>query len=236
MVNYLLSSPVSAKKKVFDKLFSGFVGFFLWLAKNGNLWPPESCQSVQKWLKQNETKSDIQYISSNGGLFEFVPLWCVKVGCNRGKLQQISAIIPLKWLGEKPQCEYSEKRLWFYDITFPPALCVSISPLLSSPLGLNLFRSVPPAGHDFCSEGHSCMEHSDCVNLEAGDCCVCKDGFRPLRDDNAYCEGRAKPWLLGEVYGLWNSGCGFIFVNMPKLHHGGHKRALGFCLHFRRMW
>ncbi|CAM9175063.1 unnamed protein product, partial [Lampetra planeri] len=43
-------------------------------------------------------------------------------------------------------------------------------------------------GHDFCSEGHSCVEHSDCVNLEAGDCCVCKDGFRPLRDDNAYCE------------------------------------------------
>uniref|UniRef100_A0A671YP88 Neural EGFL like 2 n=1 Tax=Sparus aurata TaxID=8175 RepID=A0A671YP88_SPAAU len=68
------------------------------------------------------------------------------------------------------------------------SLCVSISPLLSSPLGLNLFRSVPPAGHDFCSEGHSCMEHSDCVNLEAGDCCVCKDGFRPLRDDNSYCE------------------------------------------------
>ncbi|XP_061140275.1 protein kinase C-binding protein NELL2 [Syngnathus typhle] len=43
-------------------------------------------------------------------------------------------------------------------------------------------------GHDFCSEGHGCVEHSDCVNLEAGACCVCKDGFRPLRDDNAYCE------------------------------------------------
>ncbi|KAI9519722.1 Protein kinase C-binding protein nell2 [Dissostichus eleginoides] len=43
-------------------------------------------------------------------------------------------------------------------------------------------------GHDFCLEGHGCVEHSDCVNLEAGDCCVCKDGFRPLRDDNAYCE------------------------------------------------
>lgn len=35
------------------------------------------------------------------------------------------------------------------------------------------------------------MEHSDCVNLEAGGCCVCRDGFRPLRDDNAYCEGEA---------------------------------------------
>ncbi|MED6246317.1 Protein kinase C-binding protein nell2 [Ataeniobius toweri] len=48
-------------------------------------------------------------------------------------------------------------------------------------------------GHDFCLEGHGCMEHSDCMNLEAGDCCVCKDGFRPLRDDNAYCEGTT--WL-----------------------------------------
>lgn len=74
---------------------------------------------------------------------------------------------------------------WYIDINFPP--------LHSSPLDLNFFTSVPSAGHDFCSEGHSCMEHSDCVNLEAGDCCVCKDGFRPLRDDNAYCEGTA--WL-----------------------------------------
>uniref|UniRef100_A0A673ZXY5 Neural EGFL like 2 n=1 Tax=Salmo trutta TaxID=8032 RepID=A0A673ZXY5_SALTR len=43
-------------------------------------------------------------------------------------------------------------------------------------------------GHDFCAEGHSCVEHSDCINLEAGARCSCKDGFRPLRDDNAYCE------------------------------------------------
>lgn len=60
----------------------------------------------------------------------------------------------------------------------------------------NLFISAPPAGHDFCSEGHGCMEHSDCVNLEAGGCCVCRDGFRPLRDDNAYCEGEASLWLM----------------------------------------
>uniref|UniRef100_A0AAX7UF04 Neural EGFL like 2 n=1 Tax=Astatotilapia calliptera TaxID=8154 RepID=A0AAX7UF04_ASTCA len=53
---------------------------------------------------------------------------------------------------------------------------------------LSPFSSLPPVGHDFCSEGNGCMENSDCVNLEAGDCCVCKDGFRPLRDDNAYCE------------------------------------------------
>uniref|UniRef100_A0A8C7IZB9 Neural EGFL like 2 n=1 Tax=Oncorhynchus kisutch TaxID=8019 RepID=A0A8C7IZB9_ONCKI len=43
-------------------------------------------------------------------------------------------------------------------------------------------------GHDFCAEGHGCVEHSDCINLEAGARCSCKDGFRPLRDDNAYCE------------------------------------------------
>ncbi|MBN3317000.1 NELL2 protein, partial [Atractosteus spatula] len=43
-------------------------------------------------------------------------------------------------------------------------------------------------GHDFCAEGHSCMENSECVNLEAGACCSCKDGFRALREDNAYCE------------------------------------------------
>uniref|UniRef100_A0A6Q2ZCF6 NEL-like protein 2 n=1 Tax=Esox lucius TaxID=8010 RepID=A0A6Q2ZCF6_ESOLU len=45
-------------------------------------------------------------------------------------------------------------------------------------------------GHDFCAEGHSlsCMENSECVNLEAGSCCRCKDGYRALRDDSAYCQ------------------------------------------------
>ncbi|XP_031439105.1 protein kinase C-binding protein NELL2 [Clupea harengus] len=45
-------------------------------------------------------------------------------------------------------------------------------------------------GHDFCAEGHSqsCVENSDCVNLEAGACCSCKDGYRALRDDSAYCQ------------------------------------------------
>lgn len=91
---------------------------------------------------------------------------------------------------------WKEATLWthrYSDTTFPPALHASITPLVCPPLGLNLFLCGPPAGHDFCSEGHGCAEHSDCVNLEAGDCCVCKDGFRPLRDDNAYCEGMA--WL-----------------------------------------
>lgn len=43
-------------------------------------------------------------------------------------------------------------------------------------------------GHDFCAEGNTCMEHSDCVNLDAGASCTCKEGFRSLRPDNAYCE------------------------------------------------
>uniref|UniRef100_A0A8B9JYV4 Neural EGFL like 2 n=1 Tax=Astyanax mexicanus TaxID=7994 RepID=A0A8B9JYV4_ASTMX len=43
-------------------------------------------------------------------------------------------------------------------------------------------------GHDFCAEGNTCMEHSDCVNLDAGASCSCKEGFRSLRPDNAYCE------------------------------------------------
>lgn len=78
-----------------------------------------------------------------------------------------------------------------YSTRLLSAISLSLSVCRPPPSPLNLFVSVPPAGHDFCSEGHSCMEHSDCVNLEAGDCCVCKDGFRPLRDDNAYCEGTA---------------------------------------------
>uniref|UniRef100_A0AAQ4RL43 Neural EGFL like 2 n=1 Tax=Gasterosteus aculeatus aculeatus TaxID=481459 RepID=A0AAQ4RL43_GASAC len=90
------------------------------------------------------------------------------------------------------ECQREWKAtLWthrYSDTTFPPAPHASITPLVCPPLGLNLFLCGPPAGHDFCSEGHGCAEHSDCVNLEAGDCCVCKDGFRPLRDDNAYCE------------------------------------------------
>ncbi|XP_066524006.1 protein kinase C-binding protein NELL2a [Hoplias malabaricus] len=43
-------------------------------------------------------------------------------------------------------------------------------------------------GHDFCVEGNICMEHSECLNLDAGASCSCKEGFRPLRADNAYCE------------------------------------------------
>ncbi|XP_074840172.1 protein kinase C-binding protein NELL2 isoform X1 [Carettochelys insculpta] len=43
-------------------------------------------------------------------------------------------------------------------------------------------------GHNFCAEGHSCKEHSVCRNLEDRAVCTCRDGFRALREDNAYCE------------------------------------------------
>ncbi|KAG9346921.1 hypothetical protein JZ751_005848 [Albula glossodonta] len=44
-------------------------------------------------------------------------------------------------------------------------------------------------GHDFCSEGHSCMENSDCVNLEMSSRCSCQDGYHAIRDDSAFCSG-----------------------------------------------
>uniref|UniRef100_A0A8B9GYW1 NEL-like protein 2 n=1 Tax=Astyanax mexicanus TaxID=7994 RepID=A0A8B9GYW1_ASTMX len=49
-------------------------------------------------------------------------------------------------------------------------------------------------GHDFCAEGYSssCVENSECVNLEAGACCNCRDGYQALRDDSAYCQGTSQ--------------------------------------------
>ncbi|XP_013918344.1 PREDICTED: protein kinase C-binding protein NELL2 isoform X2 [Thamnophis sirtalis] len=43
-------------------------------------------------------------------------------------------------------------------------------------------------GHDFCSEGHKCLENSFCRNVEEKSVCSCQDGFRALRDDSIYCE------------------------------------------------
>ncbi|MEJ1271319.1 NEL-like 2 [Cricetulus griseus] len=43
-------------------------------------------------------------------------------------------------------------------------------------------------GYDFCSEKHTCMENSVCRNLNDRAVCSCRDGFRALREDNAYCE------------------------------------------------
>lgn len=43
-------------------------------------------------------------------------------------------------------------------------------------------------GYDFCSDGHNCVEYSVCKNLVDKSVCICRDGFRSLREDNAYCE------------------------------------------------
>lgn len=45
-------------------------------------------------------------------------------------------------------------------------------------------------GHDFCSEGHKCLENSFCRNVEGKAVCSCRDGFQALRDDSVYCEGK----------------------------------------------
>ncbi|XP_064877438.1 LOW QUALITY PROTEIN: protein kinase C-binding protein NELL2 [Oncorhynchus nerka] len=67
-------------------------------------------------------------------------------------------------------------------------------------------------GHHFCVEGHSpsCVENSECVNLEAGSCCSCKDGYRALRDDSAYC-GDIDECAEGKHYCRENTMC----VNTP---------------------
>ncbi|KAL0963113.1 hypothetical protein UPYG_G00349860 [Umbra pygmaea] len=67
-------------------------------------------------------------------------------------------------------------------------------------------------GHDFCMEGQSlsCVENSECVNLEAGACCACKDGYRALRDDSAYCED-VDECAEGKHYCRENTMC----VNTP---------------------
>uniref|UniRef100_A0A674F755 Neural EGFL like 2 n=1 Tax=Salmo trutta TaxID=8032 RepID=A0A674F755_SALTR len=67
-------------------------------------------------------------------------------------------------------------------------------------------------GYHFCVEGHSpsCVENSECVNLEAGSCCSCKDGYRALRDDSAYC-GDIDECAEGKHYCRENTMC----VNTP---------------------
>ncbi|XP_053260659.1 protein kinase C-binding protein NELL2 isoform X2 [Podarcis raffonei] len=65
-------------------------------------------------------------------------------------------------------------------------------------------------GHDFCSEGHKCLENSFCRNLEDRAVCSCRDGFRALREDNAYCED-ADECAEGRHYCRENTMC----VNTP---------------------
>lgn len=67
-------------------------------------------------------------------------------------------------------------------------------------------------GHDFCREGYSssCVENSECMNLEAGACCSCKNGYRALRDDSAYCQD-IDECAEGKHYCRENTEC----VNTP---------------------
>lgn len=65
-------------------------------------------------------------------------------------------------------------------------------------------------GHDFCTEGHNCMEHSVCRNLDDRAVCSCRDGFRALREDNAYCED-VDECAEGQHYCRENTMC----VNTP---------------------
>ncbi|XP_014004287.1 protein kinase C-binding protein NELL2 [Salmo salar] len=83
-------------------------------------------------------------------------------------------------------------------------------------------------GHDFCAEGHGCVEHSDCINLEAGACCSCKDGFRPLRDDNAYCED-IDECAEGKHYCRENTMCVNTAGSFMCVCHTGYIRIDDYC-------
>uniref|UniRef100_A0A4X2KH45 Protein kinase C-binding protein NELL2 n=1 Tax=Vombatus ursinus TaxID=29139 RepID=A0A4X2KH45_VOMUR len=67
-----------------------------------------------------------------------------------------------------------------------------------------------PVGHDFCSVRHNCMENSVCQNLNDRAVCICQDGFRALREDNAYCED-IDECAEGHHYCRENTMC----VNIP---------------------
>ncbi|KAM4614966.1 protein kinase C-binding protein NELL2-like [Polymixia lowei] len=67
-------------------------------------------------------------------------------------------------------------------------------------------------GHDFCAEGHAsqCVVNSECVNLEAGACCRCRDGYRSVRDDSSHCRD-IDECTEGKHYCRENTKC----VNAP---------------------
>uniref|UniRef100_A0AAR2L3C5 Neural EGFL like 2 n=1 Tax=Pygocentrus nattereri TaxID=42514 RepID=A0AAR2L3C5_PYGNA len=96
----------------------------------------------------------------------------------------------VKWGEGNVMKEEAQNRVCFVEgdrraVHHPSGLCLLYE---FKHLQLTVDFSVCPKGHDFCAEGNTCMEHSDCLNLEAGASCSCKEGFRPLRSDNAYCE------------------------------------------------
>uniref|UniRef100_A0A670JGD1 Neural EGFL like 2 n=1 Tax=Podarcis muralis TaxID=64176 RepID=A0A670JGD1_PODMU len=92
------------------------------------------------------------------------------------------------------------------------ALICSLSdcPLNSAPAYIDDKCCKECQRHDFCSEGHKCLENSFCRNLEDRAVCSCRDGFRALREDNAYCED-ADECAEGRHYCRENTMC----VNTP---------------------
>uniref|UniRef100_A0A8C5E0U8 Protein kinase C-binding protein NELL2 n=1 Tax=Gouania willdenowi TaxID=441366 RepID=A0A8C5E0U8_GOUWI len=108
-------------------------------------------------------------------------------GCYCERTCNISGVVYREdegWTDGCMNCTCTNGSVHCETISCPPAQC----PAGTTPTYVKGVCCKECQRHDFCSEGHGCVEHSDCVNLEAGDCCVCKDGFRPLREDNAYCE------------------------------------------------
>ncbi|MBN3274579.1 NEL protein, partial [Polyodon spathula] len=93
-------------------------------------------------------------------------------------------------------------------ITYPSCPELNCAPSQQITLGNSCCKVCK--GYDFCADGHSCMDHSECVNLEAGASCSCKDGFRALREDNAYCED-INECAEGRHYCRENTKC----VNTP---------------------
>ncbi|XP_041113955.1 protein kinase C-binding protein NELL2-like isoform X1 [Polyodon spathula] len=93
-------------------------------------------------------------------------------------------------------------------VTYPSCPELNCAPSQQITLGNSCCKVCK--GYDFCADGHSCMDHSECVNLEAGASCSCKDGFRALREDNAYCED-INECAEGRHYCRENTKC----VNTP---------------------
>uniref|UniRef100_A0AAZ3QU08 Neural EGFL like 2 n=1 Tax=Oncorhynchus tshawytscha TaxID=74940 RepID=A0AAZ3QU08_ONCTS len=132
--------------------------------------------------------------SMNGELYREDEGWtdgCRNCSCYNGTVQCETILCP------PPQCPPDSAP------AYVPGTCCK---------ECQLSVSFPLSGHHFCVEGHSpsCVENSECVNLEAGSCCSCKDGYRALRDDSAYC-GDIDECAEGKHYCRENTMC----VNTP---------------------
>ncbi|TRY66587.1 hypothetical protein DNTS_002822 [Danionella cerebrum] len=90
------------------------------------------------------------------------------------------------WIDGCRNCTCSNGTVQCESISCPPPQC----PPDTAPIYMPGACCKECQRHDFCSEGYSrnCVENSDCINLEAGACCSCKEGYHALRDDSAYCQ------------------------------------------------